>query len=191
MKILIKQAIEMAVAITKQGQEIKTIGDNLYQLFHIKHNFELRNPPRLDMSHFHQSMMALQQTVDEFCNDPVNVMTEKHFLVRKFFFTLANLVRTHFEQAHHDCKVWLKDLMAPLSMQINQHKLQLDKRTESLMKIHKNLKSLQTNLEELHSQESKLQSQCVALDQILLKLMKAVQKSSNVKVIHSSAALGK
>jgi len=191
MKLLIKQAIEMAVAITKQGQEIKTIGDDLYQLFHFKHNFELRNPPILDMTHFHQSMMALQQTVDEFCNDPVNVMTEKHFLVRKFFFTLANLVRTHFEQAHHDCKVWLKDLMAPLSMQINQHKLQLDKRTESLMKIHKNLKSLQTNLEELHSQESKLQSQCVALDQILLKLMKAVQKSSNVKVIHSSAALGK
>jgi hypothetical protein len=191
MKLLIKQAIEMAVAITKQGQEIKTIGDDLYQLFHFKHNFELRNPPILDMTHFHQSMMALQQTVDEFCNDPVNVMTEKHFLVRKFFFTLANLVRTHFEQAHHDCKAWLKDLMAPLSMQINQHKLQLDKRTESLMKIHKNLKSLQTNLEELHSQESKLQSQCVALDQILLKLMKAVQKSSNVKVIHSSAALGK
>lgn len=179
MKMLIRQTIAMAADITKQGQEIKAIGDDLYQLFHVKHGFEMRNPPILDMSHFHQSMMALQQTTDEFCNDPVNVMTEKHFLVRKFFFSLANLVRTHFEQAHNESKSWLKELLAPLAQQVNQHKSQLDKRTESLMTIHANLKSLQSNVNALMNQESRLQNQSTALDHILLKLMKAAQNSSN------------
>jgi septal ring factor EnvC (AmiA/AmiB activator) len=88
-------------------------------------------------------------------------------------------VRGQFEKAKQDASMWLKGLLAPLRLQIAEHKAQLDKRTESLMKIHENQSSLQKNITELEEQLSALQNQSATLDQILLKLMKAAQKSGN------------
>jgi hypothetical protein len=127
------------------------------------------------MTDFQQRMQALVRTTDEFCTDPVNVMTEKHFLVRKFFFSLGAQARAIFEVAHHDANLWLKGVVAPLKLQIAEHKAQLDKRTESLMKVHENLDSLQKNIAEVEERNATLQAQSAALDQILLKLMKAAQ----------------
>jgi hypothetical protein len=180
MKKLIAQTTELADRITRQGVEIKGLGDELYHLFHAKHGFEARTPPKLDMTPFHHSMQALVKTTDEFCDDPINVMTEKHFLVRKFFFSLVAQARAVFETAHYDANIWLKGLLAPLKLQIAEHKSQLDKRTESLMKIHENLDSLQKSIVEVEEQATTLQSQSAALDQILLKLVKASQVAAAV-----------
>ncbi|MCX7627767.1 MAG: dynamin family protein [Methylophilaceae bacterium] len=178
MRKLIAQTTTLAEEITHQGMEIKSLADELYQLFHTKHGFEARTPPKLDMTPFLHSMQALVKTTDEFCSDPINVMTEKHFLVRKFFFSLVAQARAAFEAAHHDTHVWLKGLLAPLKLQIAEHKSQLDKRTESLMKIHENLDALQKSIEEAAAHHALLQSQSAALDQILLKLMKAAQTAA-------------
>jgi len=175
MKKLIAQTNELAETITRQGLEVKGLADELYQLFHTRHGFEARIPPKLDMSHFHQSMQELIKTTDMFCADPINVMTEKHFLVRKFFFSLVAQARSVFETSHREANAWLKGLLAPLKLQIAEHKSQIDKRTESLMKIHENLESLQKNIREVEEHYTTIQSQSAGLDQILLKLMKAAQ----------------
>ena len=179
MKSLIKETGEMAEKISAQAQALSDMGESLYLLFHTQHGFDQLRPPSLDMAEFRQGMLALQAHADEFCADPLNVMTEKHFLVRKFFYTLVTQVRGQFEKAKHDAGTWLKGLLAPLRLQISEHKAQLDKRTESLMKIHENQSSLQKNITELEEQLSALQDQSATLDQILLKLMKAAQKSGN------------
>lgn len=178
MKSLIKETGEMADKISRQAQELSDMGESLYLLFHTKHGFEQRKPPTLDLSEFHQGMLALQERADEFCADPVNVMTEKHFLVRKFFYTLVAEVRKQFERAKQDAGHWLKGLLASLKLQINEHKAQLDQRTDSLMKIHEDLEALQKNIGEVETQLAKLQTQGATLDQILLVLMKAAQKAN-------------
>lgn len=177
MKSLIKETGEMAEKITRQASALSDQGEALYLLFHTQHGFEQIRPQPLDMTEFHQGLLALQARADEFCADPVNVMTEKHFLVRKFFYTLVTEVRKEFENAKHEAGTWLKGLLAPLKMQIEEHKAQLDKRTESLMKIHENQSSLQKNYDELESQLVTAQNQSASLDQILLVLMKAAQKA--------------
>lgn len=177
MKSLIKETGEMAEKISTQAQALSDMGDSLYLLFHTQHGFDQLRPPPLDMAEFRQGMLALQAHADEFCADPLNVMTEKHFLVRKFFYTLVTQVRGQFEKAKHDAGMWLKGLLAPLRLQISEHKAQLDKRTESLMKIHENQASLQKNIDELNTQLAGLQAQSATLDQILLRLMKSAQNS--------------
>jgi hypothetical protein len=179
MKRLIKETTALSEKISQQAQELTDLGASLYMLFHTKHGFEQQKPPMLDMMAFHQSMMALEQNAEEFCSDPVNVMTEKHFLVRKFFYTLVTQARSQFEKARNDAGMWLKGLLAPLKLQISEHKAQLDKRTESLMKIHENMASLQKNIDDLEKQLNTLQGQSTELDQILLTLMKAAQKAGN------------
>lgn len=175
MKNLIRETGEMAQNITSQSRELVDMGEALYRLFHTQHGFELSKPAPLDMSAFHQAMLDLQHTADEFCADPVNVMTEKHFLVRKFFYTVATQVRSLFEQARREAEMWLKGLLAPLKLQISEHKDQLDKRSESLMKVHKDLDNLQKNIDEIEAQLSALKDESSQLDQILLVLMKSAQ----------------
>ena len=188
MKSLIRQTNAMAQSITEQGRQIKLMADDFYHLFYGKHGFDSRKPPLLDMSRFEQKMLELEKITDDFCADPINVMTEKHFLLRKFFFTLVGLVRNQFEQAQHQCRSWLKTLLAPLMLQIAEHKSKLDKRTESLMKIHRNLESLQKTINELQAQYYMLRDQGAALDLILLKLLKAQKNSDNNTPQPSAAA---
>jgi hypothetical protein len=178
MKSLIKELGEMAEKISRQAQELSDMGEKLYLLFHTQHGFDQLRPATLDLSEFHQSLQALQAKADEFCADPVNVMTEKHFLVRKFFYTLVSEVRKEFERAKHDAGSWLRNLLAPLKLQIGEHKEQLEKRTESLMRIHENQSSLQKNIEAVEAQLAQAQSQSAALDQILLTLMKGAQQAT-------------
>ncbi len=176
MRSLIREINEIAGRVSQHSLEIRNVGDELYRLFHTKHGFEERDPPMLDLSGLVESMATLQKTTDEFCNDPVNIMTEKHFLVRKFFFSLAAEARSQFEVAQHETSAWLKGLLAPLKLQINDHKAHLDKRTASLMKIYGDMESLQQNISEVEAQHTRLRSQGASLDLILLQLMKMTQQ---------------
>jgi hypothetical protein len=177
MKALIKQVNELATRVSQQGIEIKEIGNELYRLFHAKHGFEARTPPSLDLSPLVDSMSALQKTTEEFCSDPVNVMTEKHFLIRKFFFSLGAQAHHQFEVFQHEAQLWLKGLLAPLKLQISDHKAQLDKRTESLMQVHENMESLQQRIAEIEADHARLQREGAMLDQTLLKLIKVAQQA--------------
>jgi hypothetical protein len=187
MKSLIKEIGEMAQQINRYAQDLSDMGDALYLMFHTKHGFPQLHPQTLDLTVFQQGMLALQVRADEFCADPVNVMTEKHFLIRKFFYTLVAEVRQEFERAKGEAIAWLKGLLSPLKLQIAEHKAQLDKRTESLMKIHENQSALQKNVDALAQQLAAEQAECAKLDQILLTLMKAGPVRESAAVVPETA----
>ncbi len=180
MKTLIHQTFALAEQITIQGQEIKRLAEELYKLFHSKHGFEARKPPLLDMTPLLKNMMMLEKLTEAFCKDAINVMTEKHFLVRKFFLSLGSQTRKIFEQAHRDANSWLQSVLGPLKQQIDEHKAELDKRTESLMAVHANLDSLQHNLTTVEQQVAELKQYAANLDHLLLSLILAAKKPPGV-----------
>ena len=175
MKALIRQTVYLAEELTQQGHEIRGLANQLYDLFHRKHGFEKRQPPALDMEHFIQRMRAMEQTTDIFCADPVNIMTEKHFLTRKFFISLGGQARTIFSDAHIATNKWMYDLLAPLKSQISEHKTILDSRTQTFMQVHENNQLLESKITQAESDLSALQKQSSALDRMLLSLMQATK----------------
>ncbi len=168
---LIQQTRQMAEEINGMGSNIQQQAEQLYQLFASRHLFEARIPPRLDMSEFTERMAALEMITEAFCRDPVNVMTEKHFLIRKFFMSLGCQVEAIFADTYKQAQTWLKQVLAPLRQQIDEHKENLDKRSKSLMQIHQNADELQNNISALEENLASLQSQSILLDKLLLKLM--------------------
>ncbi|PKO54432.1 MAG: hypothetical protein CVU26_02100, partial [Betaproteobacteria bacterium HGW-Betaproteobacteria-2] len=168
---LIQQTRQMAEEINGMGSNIQQQAEQLYQLFASRHQFEARIPPRLDMSEFTKRMAALEKITEAFCRDPVNVMTEKHFLIRKFFMSLGCQVEAIFADTYKQAQTWLKQVLAPLRQQIDEHKENLDKRSKSLMQIHQNADELQNNISALEENLASLQSQSILLDKLLLKLM--------------------
>lgn len=178
MKALIRETSRLADQINQQGNEIKGLADELYLLFEQKHGFDLGRPPVLDMESFRNSMHALEKVATDFCADPLNMMTEKHFLIRRFFHSLGSQVQRIFEHTHKHTQRWIQDVLAPLKKQIAEHKDTLQKRTESLMQIHKDLHALEKNLSSMEKEVAVLHSQSQALDRMLLSLVRSVKPAT-------------
>jgi len=176
---LTKLAINLAEEIKFEGNTIKKHADDLYHLFWSKHSFEKTEAIELDMSGFINNMQSLEKITNEFCSDPVNVLTEKRFLIRKFYLGLGAQIQANFEQAHLDCNRWLNVVIGELKTQISSHKKSLDKRAESLMESHNNADKLIKNLESTEKELTKLLLQSNELDAILLKLMRCAKFDAN------------
>lgn len=175
MRTLTRLANDLAEEITIEGITIKKHADELYHLFWSKHGFEKTEAIELKMSNFTQNMQALEKVTNDFCSDPVNLLIEKRFLIRRFYLELGAQIQAIFEQAHSDCSLWLNFVISELKGQINSHKKSLDKRAESLMESHNSADKLLKHLELTQKDFSKLTQQSSDLDAILLKLMRCAK----------------
>lgn len=176
---LTRLAINLAEEIQVESSTIKKHADDLYHLFWSKHGFEKTEAIELNMNNFIQNMQALEKITNDFCSDPVNVLTEKRFLIRKFYLGLGAQIQANFEQANLDCNLWLNAVIGELKTQISSHKKSLDKRAESLMESHDSADKLIKNLESSEIDFSKLLQQSNQLDAILLKLMRCAKFDAN------------
>lgn len=175
MRELTRLANNLAEEIKIEGHTIKKHADELYHLFWSKHGFEQTTAIELNMDKFIQDMQALEKITSDFCTDPVNMLTEKRFLIRKFYLGLGAQIQATFEQAHLNCTHWLNVVIGDLKTQINAHKKSLDKRAESLMESHSSADKLIKHLELTEKEFSKLLQQSNQLDTILLKLMRSAK----------------
>ena len=175
MRNLMKQAKSLALHINNESQAIKKLADNVYKAFQTNHGFEVFNPPELDMSNFTNNISALEKITSDFCADPINVLTEKHFLIRKFFLGLGMQTQKIFELAEKDCQRWLEDVLGKLKTQMTEHKNRLDQRTKNLTDARASTETLEFRLAIVEAEYVAITKQSQSLDTMLLQLMKAVQ----------------
>jgi len=178
MREITRLATNLAEEIVIEGHTIKKHADDLYHLFWSKHGFDKAEAIVLDMRQFIQSIQGLEKVTEEFCSSPVSILTEKHFLIRRFFLGLGVQIQNIFEQAHMDCNRWLSHIINDLRSQVSTHKVALDKRAESLMESHSNADKLLKNIEAAEKELVKYQEQANQLDAILLKLMRCTKFST-------------
>jgi ribosomal protein S15P/S13E len=181
MRNLMKQANNLAEHVTKESKDIKKLADNIYEVFQSKHGFEVFEPPTLDMSNFINNMKALEKITDDFCTDPVNVLTEKHFLIRKFFLGLGTQTQKIFEHAESECERWLQDVLSGLKTQMAAHKTSLDERTKNLMQAKASAEALDNQLIVVEHEYALIAKESQSLDTMLLQLMKAVKPAIKAK----------
>jgi len=172
MQQLIRQTAHQYKHIHKHAKQVKGLVDAAYIRFHVKHGFERRHAPELNIDQYMESIRALAQRSEAFCRDPINIMTEKHFLIRKFFLSVAGEARITFERTRVECEAWLRNVLTPLITQINDHKAQIERRLDNVKKIHDNIDSLQDRLTELETLQAALTKQLRVLEGILTKLQR-------------------
>jgi len=189
MREVTRLATNLAEEIILEGHAIKKHADDLYHLFWSKHGFDRTEAIELNMHRFIESMQALEKVTEEFCSSPVNILTEKHFLIRRFFLGMGVQIQNVFEQAHLDCTHWLNQVIGDLKNQINVHKESLDSRAEALMESHSSADKLLKNLESAEKELIKYQDQANQLDAILLKLMRCVKFNTEKPLTSASLTI--
>ncbi|MEE9331064.1 MAG: dynamin family protein [Methylophilaceae bacterium] len=180
---VMKQANELADFVTLESEKIKNLADNVYDIFHSKHGFEIFEAPDLDMSDFLSNMRELVMVTDSFCKNPINLMTEKHFLVRKFFLGLGTQKQKIFEQARKECELWLLNVLSTLKVQMSEHKSTLAERTKNLMEANDSTKALDNQLKKIEIQFAMLSKESQAIDRMLLHIVTTMQPAKKAKFV--------
>jgi predicted transcriptional regulator len=93
-------------------------------------------------------------------------MTEKHFLVSRFYNSLVAKARQIFEMTRLDAQNWLRWALNPLDMQIKGHEQVLTKRIENFKTIRDNINSVEDRMKHLEKQQAVLQQQSQVLARI-------------------------
>jgi hypothetical protein len=170
MQSLFGNATQQFDKIQHHAGQIKGLVDAAYRRFHEQHGFAELSPPALSLDAPLQSLHGLAQQTTDFCNEPVNIMTEKSFLIRKFYGGLVTAAEAIFEQAQAESETWLRASLTPLMSQIRDYKSQIERRIETVKQIHDNIDNLELRIDDLVARQADLLKQREIIEDILAKI---------------------
>lgn len=148
--------------------------DGAYHSFHERHHFERISPPPLTLETHRHELRLLVRRTEEFCDDLVNIMTEKHFLVRKFYLAVVAEAEHIFAAARTESHTWLEQAVQPLLLEIQSHHGYLARRREELLAMGHDLTQLDKQAAQLQQEDSKLRQREAALGRIVQVLARQV-----------------
>ena len=153
------------------SETMKIMMQAAYDYFHQQYKFDKMQLPSLDLENLRLKLKLLMHETQLFCRDPVNLMTEKGFLIKRFYGSLVNQAQQLFGDARAECERWLKSVPLPLEMQIKEHKAQLETRLANLAKINENSTALQDNMVKIKSEQGDLVMQKDLIEKLIGRLV--------------------
>ncbi|MBI3528841.1 MAG: dynamin family protein [Betaproteobacteria bacterium] len=166
MQALFDTFSRQAEKILNFSGETRNYVDGVYTEFHKMYGFPKMTPPVLNLERHILRMHSLHQSTERFCKDPVNVMTEKHFLVRRFYGGLVAHARELFSHLRLELDAWVNSALMPLSLQLKEHQKLLERKVENLRKVVGDINTLQERVRQLEQQQLQLGKQVEELTQI-------------------------
>ncbi len=171
MRELIRLIQEDFKMLYLSGEDILRLMEGVYNTFQQRFKFEKMDFPPLDLDGPRGQLQTLISETEAFCNDPVNiVMTEKRFMVRRFWRLLVGQARQIFNEARADTDRWLTAVPLPLETQIRDHKAQLQGRLDSLAKINERGGAMEQEIATLQKQRQGLESQVAMITQLIVQV---------------------
>ena len=153
-----------------ESDEIRKVVEAVYLRLHTEYGLTKIVPPRLSLLPFVLEFKKLEERADLFRDSPVTMMTEQHFVIKKFFITLASQARHLFTECNTASKNWFQAAVSPVFAQIQQHKAAIDRSFEALKKIHENMDTLGERMAELETIRKDLEGQRQTTDTLLERI---------------------
>jgi Dynamin family len=156
--------------VSLEADEIRKVVEAIYLRLHAEYGLAKIVPPRLSLLPFLMEFKKLEEKADAFRDSPVTVMTEQHFVIKKFFITLVSQARNLFNECNTASKNWFQAAVNPVFAQIQQHKTMIDRSFEALKKIHENMDSLGERIAELEEVRKDLEGQMKTTETLLERI---------------------
>jgi hypothetical protein len=156
--------------VSFESDEIRKVVEAIYLRLHTEYGLAKIVPPRLSLLPFVMEFKKLEERANTFRDSPVTMMTEQHFVIKKFFITLVSQARQLFTECNTASKNWFQAAVSPVFAQIQQHKATIDRSFEALKKIHENMDSLGERITELEHVRKELENQMKTTDTLLERI---------------------
>ncbi len=161
---------EMKV-VSKESEQIKKLIRSIYQRFHKEHGFTAAQPKMFSLMRHLTDLELLTQEAEIFRNSPVTAMTEKHFVVKRFFVAMVSKARDIFFQARQEINAWIKICLEPLVYEIHNHHDNIEQHLQDLKKISNSRETLKDRILELEQQRKDISEDLTALRNMHNKLI--------------------
>lgn len=163
MKFFFEQSAHTMNQVLWLAEQANEVVQTIYRRFHEEYDLSVEIPPLLNSKLYQSRLEHLQAREEEYRNSAVLTVSEQHFVVKKFFISIASHAREIFYSARQDVEKWAKSVLAPLATEIKERKLVLDKRMENLTRIKESRDTLEVKIKELSAQEAELKNQLMQL----------------------------
>lgn len=170
MKTFFDGAMQTMDKVQTQTERIKKLVEAIYKQFQIGQGLAKIKEETFALQPFVNELKRLHKEAEVFRNSVVMVMTEQHFVIKKFFITLVSRARVLFSECNGAAEQWSKAIMTPVFARIHEHKSMQDQRLENLQKIHKNLDNLNARVAQLEAASVKLQIQQTMTENVWAKI---------------------
>jgi hypothetical protein len=152
MQILFDDLRRRMQQVVEQSENNRKIIRSIYSRFQSEHGFPKVPPPLLSTMKHRVDMELLYQEVDVFRKSPSSALTEKHFLIKRFSATMVLRAREICQSARADIAGWLRTGLDPLSAQLQDRKISIERRIADLKRVGRSKETLRTRLEELNTE---------------------------------------
>jgi hypothetical protein len=152
--------------VVEQSEQARKLIRSIYRRFQLDHNFTAIQPKMFSIMRYRVELELLHQEAEIFRKSTVTTMTEKHFVVKRFFVAMVSRARDIFFQAKQEVDIWLKSALEPLVFQIREHKEQMERRLLDLQKVSRSKDTLELRVHELEQQYNSVAKQLTMLRNI-------------------------
>ncbi len=149
--------------VVDESEQARKLIRGIYRRFQSEHGFSIIQPKMFSIMRYRVELEMLYQEAEIFRNSPVMAATEKRFVIKRFFNVMVARARMIFTAAQQEVSDWLRSVLDPLALQVQQHRQQLTDRLEDLQKISRSRNTLQARVDELKKQERAIAHQLVLL----------------------------
>lgn len=156
--------------VQTHANKIHELANQIYRQFHETHNLPRMQPAKFSVDNYAQQFNQLHMDADRFRNSPTMLMTEQHFVIKKFFITLVSRARVTFEECDRATRTWTKAVLTPIFTQIQEHRVMIDRRLENLDKLKGNHASLGERIQGREEELTALQQRHAMIDEIVQNL---------------------
>lgn len=167
MHSLIGEASALFDGFERQNRQIMNVVEAVYTRFNQLPDFNLAPPQISGIENYRHDLEQLGKKTDEFCRRPINLMTDKTSLAKKFGMEVVAPLRDLFAHLKAETDWWLGELSAPVQDQIQAQKIALEKREEDILKIRDQINILDARQEETKTALARLQQMEAAIERIL------------------------
>ncbi len=188
MKTFFEGAMNTMKEVNDQTHRIKGLTEAAYKQFQIAHGLAKLKLESFALQPFVKELERLNKEAEVFRNSAAMVMTERLFVIKKFFITLVSRARVLFNECNKAAGHWSKGIMAPVFAQIHEHQSMMDQRLENLKEIQKNLKNLKERIKYLEATKKKLEIQQGMTDNVLAKINQTLPSSEELPALEEVVA---
>ncbi len=166
-EMLFRYASESMSRAEREAGEVRALVNKSYERFHTVHGLPAITPPEFPVAGFIEEFRELEAEAEEFRKSPMMLVTEQHYVIRKFFVTIVARGRTTVVDCSAAARNWAKAVLAPIYTQIQDHKTNLERRLDNLQKLHGSHTSLGNRVSDLQKRLDELNERSRMVQEIL------------------------
>jgi hypothetical protein len=170
MTVFFDQARERMEEVDKGTAELAAEVNRIYSRFRLRHDIKLDDAAQFAIDPFIDDFDKLHRDGSQFRDSMLLVMTEQHYVIKRFFITLASRARRIMDETNYALSSWSKALLTPIKTQIDERKRELDHRLANIEQMRSSHDDIALRMAQIESQVVSLRDKINTLKRILQRI---------------------